>query len=72
MSTTDWISILETKHFWIFNKHEERTIVDAVNSRIAQLKMQRYPQDEINGEIATLLSILRRIGYGIAKQEQQA
>ena len=72
MSTTDFLPLLEIKQLLIFNKHEERTIVDAMTSRIEQLKMQRCSQDEVNAEIATLLSILRRLGYGIAKQEQQA
>jgi hypothetical protein len=72
MSTTDCIPLVELKQLWIYNKHEEHTVVDAMVSRIEQLKMQRYPQDKVNAEIATILSILRRLGYGIAKQEQQA
>ena len=72
MSTTDFLPLLEIKQLLIFNKHEERTIVDAMTSRIEQLKMQRCSRDEVNAEIATILSILRRLGYGIAKQEQQA
>ena len=72
MITTDFMPLLETKQLLIFNKHEERTIVDAMTSRIEQLKMQQYPRDEVNAEIATILSILRRLGYGIAKHEQQS
>ena len=72
MITTDCMPLQETKQLWICNKHEERTVVIAMVSRIEQLKMQQYPRDEVNAEIATILSILRRLGYGIAKQEQQA
>jgi len=69
MNTADCVPLVESKQLWICNKHEERIIVGAMTSRIQQLKMQRYPQDEVNAEIATILSILRRLGYGIAKQE---
>lgn len=71
MSTDDFTPRPEARPLLIFNKYEERVIVDAMALRIYQLKMQRYQKDEVDAEIATLLSILRRLGYGVTKQERQ-